>query len=322
MTRVNHTSIPRAICAILLLLHTCLSAAPSLTASLDRDVVPIGETVTLTLVFQDANPRATPTFPPIPGITVGGVSQGSEFTVVNGQTSSKLSFSYTLVPSQLGDIVIPAMRVRVDGSDLTTPLLKLNVVKNDAAAAPDVANKTAFLKLVIPRTNLVVGEALPVDVNLYVLEGREAHLPQIETAGFTVGKIQQQGQTRTRVGNQLFTLVTFKTYVSPVRSGSLPLGPATMQLSIPRPNARRTIFGDIVDWQPVTLSTDTPSSIAINVRKRALSRTPAIPTTRFLGNPETQNAACAIASSGLVTTIMMQFGEYFTTPSVAVLMTA
>ncbi len=186
---------------------------------------------------------------------MAGVSQGSEFTIVDGQASSRLSFSYTLVPSQPGDIVIPAMRVRVDGSDLTTPALKLKVVRNDAAAASE-ANKTAFLKLVIPRTNLVVGEVLPVDMNLYVLEGREAHLPQIESPGFTIGKIQQQGQTRTRVGNQLFTLVTFKTYVSPVRSGSLPLGPATMQLSIPRPNARRTIFGDIVDWQPVTLSTE------------------------------------------------------------------
>ena len=44
-----------------------------------------------------------------------------------------------------------------------------------------------------------------------------------------------------------------------------------------------------------------------------------MPITRFLLNFETMNAACAIASSGLVTTIMMQFGEYLATCSVAVL---
>src|ERR1022692_365544 len=56
----------------------------------------------------------------------------------------------------------------------------------------------------------------------------------------------------------------------------------------------------------------------MNVRNRALSSTPAMPTTRFLLNLEIWNAACAMASSGLVTTMMMQFGECFATCSVAV----
>src|SRR5207248_1796103 len=70
------------------------------------------------------------------------------------------------------------------------------------------------------------------------------------------GKMQQQGPTRTRVGNQVFNLVTFKTYVSPVRSGSLQIGPATMQLSVPKPNSRRTFFGEVFDWQSVTVTTE------------------------------------------------------------------
>ena len=60
----------------------------------------------------------------------------------------------------------------------------------------------------------------------------------------------------------------------------------------------------------------------MKVRKRALSSTPAMPITRFLLNLETWNAACAMASSGLVTTMMMQLGEYLATCSVAVLTTS
>ena len=60
----------------------------------------------------------------------------------------------------------------------------------------------------------------------------------------------------------------------------------------------------------------------MKVRKRALSSTPAMPITRFLLNFETWNAACAMASSGLVTTMMMQLGEYLATCSVAVLTTS
>jgi hypothetical protein len=230
--------------------------APALSASLDRDVVPMGESVTLTLTFQNANPPSTPSLPAIPNVRVAGVGQSSSFSLgTAGQTESKMSFSYTLVPTQPGEITIPAMRIRIDGHDLATQPLKVTV-QPAAAPTPDATPKNAFLKLVLSKTELFVGEALPLDINLYIIEGREAHLPQIESPGFTVGKVQQQGQTRTRVGNQVFTLVTFKSFVSPVRPGSLPLGPATMSLSVPKPNARRTVFGDIVDWQPITLATE------------------------------------------------------------------
>ena len=61
---------------------------------------------------------------------------------------------------------------------------------------------------------------------------------------------------------------------------------------------------------------ETPSSIAMKVRMRAESRTPAMPNTRCFGRPEALKATWHIASSGLDTTMMMQLGEYLTTCSV------
>ena len=69
-------------------------------------------------------------------------------------------------------------------------------------------------------------------------------------------------------------------------------------------------------WPPSTKATtseaETFSACATKVRKRAVSRMPAIPTTRCLGKPLTRCATWHMASSGLVTTIRMQSGEYFT----------
>src|SRR5207302_1313982 len=84
-------------------------------------------------------------------------------------------------------------------------------------------------------------------------------LRHLQVVALTLGKMLQQIPTRTRVGGQVFVLVPFKTYVSGARAGELNLGPATMQLAVPRPNARRTIFGDIVDWQQITLTSETQS---------------------------------------------------------------
>src|SRR5215471_4940374 len=57
----------------------------------------------------------------------------------------------------------------------------------------------------------------------------------------------------------------------------------------------------------VTFSTLTFSSSAMKARKRAESSTPAMPITRSRGKPLILYAACAMASSGLETTIRMQF---------------
>ena len=61
----------------------------------------------------------------------------------------------------------------------------------------------------------------------------------------------------------------------------------------------------------VTFSTETSSSCAMKVRKRAESSTPAIPMMRCLGNFDALNALQHIASRGFVTRIMMALGDYF-----------
>jgi hypothetical protein len=58
---------------------------------------------------------------------------------------------------------------------------------------------------------------------------------------------------------------------------------------------------------------DTPSSSAMKYRSRAESSTPAIPTTRRLGNPATSDARNVISSSGLVTTTITASGDPGTT---------
>ena len=66
-------------------------------------------------------------------------------------------------------------------------------------------------------------------------------------------------------------------------------------------------------WPPrttaVTSFTDTSSSCEMKAEKRAVSRMPAMPTTRRFGNRETAFATWHIASSGFETTTSTAFGE-------------
>ena len=73
-------------------------------------------------------------------------------------------------------------------------------------------------------------------------------------------------------------------------------------------------------WSPcppstiaVTSLTDEPVSQAMKVEKRAVSRIPAIPKTRFLGQPDTFFATWHMASRGFETTIRIASGDWAVT---------
>ena len=74
-------------------------------------------------------------------------------------------------------------------------------------------------------------------------------------------------------------------------------------------------------WPPstraVTSSTDTFISSARKVRKRPVSRMPAIPMTLFFGSPQDFCSAHTMASSGLVMTMTKALGAYFLMPAPA-----
>ncbi len=73
--------------------------------------------------------------------------------------------------------------------------------------------------------------------------------------------------------------------------------------------------------KPVTSSTETPNSCARNSRNRALSSTPAMPTTRCFGRPERCCITHTITSSGLVMTMTNASGQWSRMPAATSAMT-
>jgi BatD DUF11 like domain len=224
-------------------------AAPSLTASLDRDSVPLGETVTLSLTFEGGGPNGPPNLPKLPNLQVAGVSQSSQFNIINGQMSSQKTFSYTLVPTQAGDVTIPAITVVLGGKPVSSRPMPLKILPAGASATPQSKlNEQAFLRLIVPKTEVYVGEAFPVEIQLYWRNGQDIRTPQLKADGFSLSPNPQHSQTRTQVGNAIYNLLVFRLAATAARSGDLALGPAqcsmTVLLPLPR-QPRRDSFFDV-----------------------------------------------------------------------------
>src|SRR6058998_3694283 len=81
---------------LVLALTAKAALAVGLTAQVDRQVVPVGETFNLSLVFEGVSPGTTPNLPNLPNIQQTGVIQSSSIIIINGTTESTVTFTYSL----------------------------------------------------------------------------------------------------------------------------------------------------------------------------------------------------------------------------------
>ena len=250
--------------ALLFLIALCGASGATLRATLDRNVVPVGESVTLSLIYEGVGNADQPVLPPIPGITIGPVSYSKESSIFNGQQSVKVMYFFPLTALQPGDIVIPAIQGRAGGAVLTSQPLSLKIVKAEGAAQAALTN-LAFLRLIVPKTEVYLGEPFAVEMQLYWQTAQEVHIPQLKADGFSFGPMPKPNQTRTQVGNGIYNLVICRLTATAARTGTLPFGPAESSLNIlvpiANPNRNRDplgFFGRGPEYQqrPTVLKSD------------------------------------------------------------------
>src|ERR1019366_2169236 len=91
--------------------------AATFTASLDRDTIALGESATLSLTFEDGSPRNVPMPSNVAGLQIAYVGPSSQFSYINGETKSTVTYNFTLTPRQAGDFAIPPLGAAAGGQE-------------------------------------------------------------------------------------------------------------------------------------------------------------------------------------------------------------
>ena len=127
--------------------------AASFTAALDRETMVVGETATLALTFEGAQPRTVPT-PRVPGLQFTQAGTSQNVSIVNGAMTSTVTISFQVSAQRAGEFVIPALAADLNGQSYLSQPIKLTVGKVTAPSAESVnsGNEVAFLKFVLPKT--------------------------------------------------------------------------------------------------------------------------------------------------------------------------
>ena len=218
--------------------------AATLTASVDRDTITLGEQVTLSLTFSGATPQTIPA-PNVEGLQIDYVGQSSHVNIVQNQISSSVSHNFNVTPRRAGDFVIPAITADVGGEKLTTQPIKLKVLKAAAPSAEAInsGSQLAVLKLALPKKEIYVGEIIPMELDLYLhssvrnISGFQ--ITSFPADGCSLGKMVQRDQRRAQLGNTVYTVIPLSYTLRPLRAGTLNLGPITVSVVVEIPSARR-----------------------------------------------------------------------------------
>jgi hypothetical protein len=217
--------------------------AASFTASLERDTITVGETTTLSLAFEGAQPHTVPT-PNVPGLQITQAGTSQFVNVVNGAMSATVTVTFNVTAQQPGEFTIPALTADVNGQSLTSSPLKLSVA---AATAPppeavNSGNEIAFMKLIFPKPKIYVGETAVAQLELYLREDVQNlanfQLTSSPTEGFSAGKLVelQNQRRRVQVGNRTYTVIPLAVPLTAVRAGEAVLGPFTANAVVVLPS--------------------------------------------------------------------------------------
>jgi len=146
----------------------------------------VGEAIELTIEVQDFQSCQPPVFPDVPGATVrqiGMAADSSYTTIINGRVtqSRTRAYSYELTPLVIGELVIPPVPVSVDGQELHTKPLRLQVRPSDA-------HRLFAIEITAGRKRIYVGQRVELGVTIWVRPPRYGN--QVLDADSVLRRIQ------------------------------------------------------------------------------------------------------------------------------------
>lgn len=224
----------KIVLVLLLFISTQLQAA--VTASVDRSAISLQDT--LTLVLSNDGGDAEPDLSPLQqDFEVLGTSTSSNFSFINGRSSSSKKWQVSLLPKRAGQLTIPAISF---AGEKTRPITV--TVSQQPPQQPGLAQKI-FIRSQVDQQQPYVQASVNYTVQLY-LHGQMGQVsgellePAIEDA--RVSRLGEDRQYRTLVDGVAFQVIERQYRITPEKSGRLVIPAIEFRGEVPDKQQRRS----------------------------------------------------------------------------------
>lgn len=208
------------VAAFLILLLLSQSLWADVNASLSRNTIYEGDTVTLIVETDNRNFSGEPDLAVLQqDFEVLGTSTSKQVQIVNGRRTDKHQWQIELAPRNSGDVTVPAIRV---GDDETVPM-QLSVRKQPAAVAA-ASGQPVFIKVSIEPADAIVHvqQQIQYTLQLYFRESlTEGSFdgPHVDNA--IVERLGEDSQFSTTVNGEPYQVIERHYAIFPEQSGTL-----------------------------------------------------------------------------------------------------
>jgi len=228
--------------------HRALADDVSATAKISDAETEVGQAVDFQIQTTGGDARV-PENIAVDGLSITYTGQSTQtqinFGTVFGSSGSHMqtlnTYTYSVVPQRAGSFTIPALQVEVNGQQLATKPVNLNVGGSTAQNSTG-KNDLYFAQLIIPKTTAYIGEAVPAEIKIYVdgrIAAQLAEAPDIAVDSCTMQPLTKPQQTQVERNGRVYAMVTYKTALTPVKAGTLKIGPVKQECLARIPQKRR-----------------------------------------------------------------------------------
>lgn len=234
-----------------------LLAQVQFEAKVSKTTLGLNERLRIDFTMNDDGDNFSP--PSFEGFRiVGGPSQQVSQSWINGRSSFSKSYSYFLLPTQKGSLLIKQASIEINGQIYKTNPIKINVTAaveqpRDPNEAPQISVDDAIhLVAEISKVNPYVNEPITVVYKLYfsynigITNWRELNKPKYNDFWSQNIDIKQLVAEEGKYNEEKYRFVVLrKTVLYPQKSGKLEIEPLSLDIDVQVPTNRRNIFGQV-----------------------------------------------------------------------------
>jgi len=142
---ITHASLFGAICiALLYFVPSAWAQAIRLTASVDRNIITLEDTLQLSITVQGIQNSPAPTLPDLTGFRIQSSGTSSSTTIVNGRITSSKKFRYRLLPKKIGSFIIAPITMEISGKTYSSQAITVQV--NEPTQTPAGSQAPAYVE--------------------------------------------------------------------------------------------------------------------------------------------------------------------------------
>lgn len=238
----------------------------SAKAALDASSITTGEAVQLNIVVEGSTLAKEPVLEEVDGLQIDFLGRSSSVNYINGVYSAIINYRYEIVGLKPGTYTLGPFEMKIKNQKLTANSVTLQVgdAVNQRKAVPTIPEDSSplgdklFLEMELGKTRLYVGEKTPLKIRLYFSEItiNDLNYPVIDQPDFVLDPMNKPSQRKVIIDDRSYEMVEFSTNLTPVKSGKLSLGPASMNIAVLIKRQTRDAFFSSFKKYPIELKSN------------------------------------------------------------------